>query len=72
MNSIELISKVRGLAEEAQQNKLLDEARTLFGTELVLTQMAHNKGENPPPWANKPEIQAFITNRVIHAQPQAI
>lgn len=72
MNSIELIIEIRKLAEKAQQNNLRNEARTLFATELVLRQQVLQQGEKPEPWASEKELQSFVTDRVIHTQPQAV
>ena len=69
MNSLDVITQVRELAEKAHRSRLRDETRTLFATELVLQQMLRNKNETPPPWASEKDIQAFITDRTIHTQP---
>jgi hypothetical protein len=71
MTSKLLLRKLRALAEEAQQAGLRQEARTLFATELVMEQQMRDSGEQPEEWAGKSELQAFIVNRVIHAEPQA-
>ena len=69
MTAKQIIKEVRQLAEKAHRNGLRSEARTLFATELVMEQQLKDRGEELEAWASKGELQAFISDRVIHTDP---
>jgi hypothetical protein len=70
MTPHQILDDLRRLAEKAKHNGLKNEARMLFGFELVLEQsIKNNLQESPEPWANAKDIQDYITNRHLHTEP---
>ena len=68
MTSQQVLTDLRQLAEKAQKAGLRNEARLLFATELVMQQQIRDTSKEPEPWANKKEIQAFVTDRMLQTK----